>query len=586
MQTSPKDSDRRPQTQLQIDQVTQFEHEKRGCLEENRHRDFVQITRSQEEGVDTESNPAYISLDRMPPHSANFPPLDRDFAPCSNEPVNKCGSTAFTARQQQSSIPSSLTSWTCSDELLFPTKLFCMLNDAHEKGFEHIVSWGHGPSSFNVHQKKAFEDQVLPKYFKMTKYKSFTRQLHNYEFQWIRGGPDKGGYCHKYFSRDGTNVDQLLSRKALALAQTNIVVGTGSEKSPRESSQPIEGVRRWSAPECLGGGGQQSSEDVKPRPYGVGTDIMLPPLHSSLSCTSLLEGHQHHVELKRSESDPMNVSTHSGGYLLPPLAAPVWRPKSLSSPSSSQPQQERSRAYSNSGVGELHPIKQEQDALNPFLTTSENNMALLSNAQDALYGKSGAVMPTRTLSCDTGWMGTRLTAVAASRFLHDAQHSTTSSLSKLPQQRHRASLNNAGIPGRQSLQTSSMPCFPTSQLLGGRGPSSAVSSSSPPSLPTTMMMDRDDVLVNLRQTSTSSSSSMLMSPSHLGGDGANDQRTTIEKFPSLLLFKEEETTTLSIPQSTPTRHDGMYDDDTPTTTIMEPRTIEEMMQDNDDRPFR
>ena len=77
---------------------------------------------------------------------------------------------------------------------LFPTKLHHMLHDAERQGFTNVVSWGtDSKKNFRVHDKREFERLVLPKYFKMTKYKSFTRQLHNYEFLWVRSGNDKGG---------------------------------------------------------------------------------------------------------------------------------------------------------------------------------------------------------------------------------------------------------------------------------------------------------------------------------------------------------------------------------------------------------
>lgn len=571
MQASSNDSDNPPETQQQQYLVTQLEHEKDpgACLDEdeNRHRQQADFKGDE----DSKSNLVSTPLDRMPPHSAHFPPLDQDFVTSSsNEPQNKPGQegAAVPPTRQQSFSSSCSSSWTCSsDELLFPTKLFCMLNDAHEKGFEHIVSWGHGPSSFNVHQKKAFEDQVLPKYFKMTKYKSFTRQLHNYEFQWIRGGPDKGGYCHKYFSRDGTNVDQLLSRKAIALAQTNII-GPGSERTPRNSTLPIEGIRRWSAPDFLeGGGSQQSSEDGKPKPSSTN---MLPPLNSSSSCTSLLEAHhQHRVELKRCESDPMNVSTHSGGYLLPPLVAPLWRATPLGSPLS-ELHQERSMTYSNHGV-ELYSVNQ-QDALNPFLTISATNMGLLNNSQDSLHGGRAVVMPTTTLS-GTGLLGD-LSAASASSFVHDPKHSTPS-LRDLVHPHHALS-----IPGIQGC--------PPLQFLAGGG--STAPSSSSPTLPATMMMDRDDVLVNRRQSSVPSPSFLRSSPA-LGVVGTTSNRNPGEKFSTLLFFKDDEetgTTVSTVPPNTTRSQDGMDDDETPTGTfpsLMEPRTIEEMMQD-DDHPFR
>ena len=109
---------------------------------------------------------------------------------------------------------------TTSEDSLFPRRLHLMLHDADGHiqggggggcntggggfggfafgggggGFSDVVSWGQdSPHNFKVHNKRRFEKQVLPKYFKMTKYKSFTRQLHNYDFQWIRQGNDKGG---------------------------------------------------------------------------------------------------------------------------------------------------------------------------------------------------------------------------------------------------------------------------------------------------------------------------------------------------------------------------------------------------------
>ena len=100
------------------------------------------------------------------------------------------------------------TASTTSEDSLFPQRLHLMLHDADGQGggggggggFSNVVSWGQdSPHNFKVHNKRQFERQVLPKYFKMTKYKSFTRQLHNYDFQWIRRGNDKGGCTFVFF---------------------------------------------------------------------------------------------------------------------------------------------------------------------------------------------------------------------------------------------------------------------------------------------------------------------------------------------------------------------------------------------------
>jgi hypothetical protein len=58
----------------------------------------------------------------------------------------------------------------------FPFKLYRLLEDADIDGFSDIVSWQAGGLSFKVHKPKAFSEEILPKRFNQTKYKSFLRQ--------------------------------------------------------------------------------------------------------------------------------------------------------------------------------------------------------------------------------------------------------------------------------------------------------------------------------------------------------------------------------------------------------------------------
>ena len=386
--------------------------------------------------------------------------------------------------------------------------------------------------------------------------------------------------CHKYFSRDGTNVDQLLSRKALALAQSNIVVSTStSDKTPQDPTLPIEGIRRWSAPEFLGGGSRQSSEDGKRNAKAYDIGMCAPTLQTSVSCTSLLEGHHHSVDLKRSESDPMNVSTHSDGFLLPSLAASLWRPTSSCSQIPSRPRGQSSiMACSNQGGGNKLP---QDNTLNPFLTISENHLGLLSNAQESFYGGI-ALAPTTTLPVGRGpGLVGGLSAGAPGSFLQN----TTPSLSDLPLP--DSGMNVSGISGQSGLLSPPMPGFTSSSqfLSGSRGrAATAPSSTTAATLPATMMMDRDDVLVNLRQSLTSASSSssvMARSSSPIGRDGLSD-RNSGEKFPTRLMFMEEDETMTTSAFPIPPRTSSST---THIPSIMEPRTIEEMMQD-DGNPFR
>ena len=58
-------------------------------------------------------------------------------------------------------------------KLPFPYKLYQMLSDADQEGFQDIVSWNATGTSFKVHDSVAFTKTIIPKYFKQTRYKSF-----------------------------------------------------------------------------------------------------------------------------------------------------------------------------------------------------------------------------------------------------------------------------------------------------------------------------------------------------------------------------------------------------------------------------
>jgi len=81
----------------------------------------------------------------------------------------------------------------------FPIQLHQILsNDA----YSDIITWLPNGKSFIVLDKKKFVDVVSKKYFKETKYESFTRKLNRWNFIRISKGPDTGAFKHKLFSRD------------------------------------------------------------------------------------------------------------------------------------------------------------------------------------------------------------------------------------------------------------------------------------------------------------------------------------------------------------------------------------------------
>jgi hypothetical protein len=74
-----------------------------------------------------------------------------------------------------------------------------MLAVAKEEGKESIVSWQPHGRAFRVHNRELFSTMIMPRFFKQTKYKSFQRQLHLWDFKRIAQGEDGGAYFHQYF---------------------------------------------------------------------------------------------------------------------------------------------------------------------------------------------------------------------------------------------------------------------------------------------------------------------------------------------------------------------------------------------------
>lgn len=62
-------------------------------------------------------------------------------------------------------------------KLPFIWKLWEMLEEVERNSQEDIVSWVDGGRAFKVHKMDDFVNHIVPKYFKMSKYKSFQRQL-------------------------------------------------------------------------------------------------------------------------------------------------------------------------------------------------------------------------------------------------------------------------------------------------------------------------------------------------------------------------------------------------------------------------
>jgi hypothetical protein len=120
--------------------------------------------------------------------------------------------------QEQAALSSSSAQQYSNDQLLldameqggrkgrtgtFPQKLHRMLADLEkEEGGAVIASYLPHGHAFVIHDQDEFVKTTMPKYFRMSRFSSFQRQLNLYEFNRISAdGPDKRAYFHDLFHR-------------------------------------------------------------------------------------------------------------------------------------------------------------------------------------------------------------------------------------------------------------------------------------------------------------------------------------------------------------------------------------------------
>jgi len=97
-----------------------------------------------------------------------------------------------------------------------PVKLLGLPLKIHEMlrrpEFNHIISWLPHGRAWKVHKPKAFEDEVIPKFFVSCKYTSFVRQANGWGFRRILKGQDRNAYYHRYFLRGRSDLCRLMKR--------------------------------------------------------------------------------------------------------------------------------------------------------------------------------------------------------------------------------------------------------------------------------------------------------------------------------------------------------------------------------------
>jgi hypothetical protein len=71
----------------------------------------------------------------------------------------------------------------------FPWKLHIMLEDAGKERNQHIVSWHPDGMSFKVYKPEEFVENIMPRYFNQTQFRSFQRMV-SHECCWVQAPCD------------------------------------------------------------------------------------------------------------------------------------------------------------------------------------------------------------------------------------------------------------------------------------------------------------------------------------------------------------------------------------------------------------
>ena len=91
----------------------------------------------------------------------------------------------------------------------FPMELYRILATPE---FQDIISWLPHGRAWRILQHSAFEEQVIPLFFRHGRYSSFARQVNGWDFKRITSGPDYNAYYHELFLRGKPHLCRRMKR--------------------------------------------------------------------------------------------------------------------------------------------------------------------------------------------------------------------------------------------------------------------------------------------------------------------------------------------------------------------------------------
>lgn len=188
-----------------------------------------------------------------------------------------------STKQEESAIPQLSFDGLLSQEIDLPSsklpfvwKLFEMLEGVEKDGDNHIISWVESGKAFKVHKMDDFVDNIVPIYFKQSKYKSFQRQLNFYNFTRITSGRNAGAYYHPQFLQGSKTLCLSIRPKATNKARKPTIQKPKPAKTPsNQDSQWMEQMESLMANGAAHGMERYSKQESAP----IDQNGALPPRH-------------------------------------------------------------------------------------------------------------------------------------------------------------------------------------------------------------------------------------------------------------------------------------------------------------------
>jgi hypothetical protein len=177
-----------------------------------------------------------------------------------------------------------------------------------DKNNDHIITWLPHGKAFIIYQKKKFGTEILTKYFKESKYTSFTRKLNRWGFVRVTKGPEIGAYYHKCFQQKNYLLCMQMS------CQSTNKVGPCNDRVPQGQAE--------SAPMVAPMFSQGSMAPLSMPQMALQSQAA--GMHAGLGAGQMQSPHPHQMDLLSQQIQFMNLQRQANSAGVMPGGGPHY----------------------------------------------------------------------------------------------------------------------------------------------------------------------------------------------------------------------------------------------------------------------